>query len=363
MPEQHPGADLQQAGLGRRGRRRGRGSPAARRPATPAPDPPPGRPPRPAATNGSLQGGPRVAAGSSPRSAPRAASRRGGRTRRPAPPASAPGAAPAGPAGCPPVSASSRSRTGASSGPVSAAASSARASASGRPSTTSSGNPASSSPGTRAANTRATDSATRRRATNPRTWAEALIQPLRVVDQAQQRVLLGGVGQQAQGGQADQEAVRRRPGTQAERGRQRLALGTREPLQAVQHRRQQLVHPGVGELHLRLDTCGMRHPAARRLLDQVVQQRRLAHARLPAHHQGPALTGASSIQELVEHAAFAAPVPQLRRRSPPAGGSPSARYRHYATSTTPQHGPLLGASCATSSRGVSIGGLAASTRK
>jgi len=69
------------------------------------------------------------------------------------------------------------------------------------------------------------------------------------------------------------------------------------------------MHPGVGEFHLRLDTHSTRHPAARRLLDQVVQQRHLAHARLAPHHQGPALTDANSFEEPVQLVAFAAPAP------------------------------------------------------
>jgi hypothetical protein len=80
------------------------------------------------------------------------------------------------------------------------------------------------------------------------------------------------------------------------------------------------MHPGVGELHLRLDTHSSRHPAARGVLDQVVEQCRLAHARLPAHHQGPALTGANRVVVPVLDAAFAAPAPQLPGGSPLAGG-------------------------------------------
>ena len=75
------------------------------------------------------------------------------------------------------------------------------------------------------------------------------------------------------------------------------------------------MQPGERELHLRLDTGGTRHTAARRLLDQVLQQRRLAHARLATHHQRPALARANSVDEPVEHVAFAAPAPQLRRTS------------------------------------------------
>jgi hypothetical protein len=58
-------------------------------------------------------------------------------------------------------------------GPVSTESSSARASPSRKPSTTSSGSPATSSLGARAAKTRPTPSASRRRATNARTCADA----------------------------------------------------------------------------------------------------------------------------------------------------------------------------------------------
>ena len=63
------------------------------------------------------------------------------------------------------------------------------------------------------------------------------IEPLLVIHQADQRLLLGHVGEQAQDGQADEEAIRRRPGTEAERGPQRIALRNRETLEAIQHRR------------------------------------------------------------------------------------------------------------------------------
>ena len=137
------------------------------------------------------------------------------------------------------------------------------------------------------------------------------IEPLRVVHHADQRALLGHVGEQAQDRQSDVEAVRRRPGTEAERGPQRIALRHRETLETIQHRRQQLVQAGEGQLHLRLDAGGAHHPAARRLLDQVLQQRRLAHARLAPQHQRPALARADRFDEAVEHVALAATAPEL----------------------------------------------------
>ena len=52
------------------------------------------------------------------------------------------------------------------------------------------------------------------------------IQPLRIIDQADQWALLGHLGQQAQHGQADQKAIRHVAGGQAERAPERVALRT-----------------------------------------------------------------------------------------------------------------------------------------
>ena len=79
-----------------------------------------------------------------------------------------------------------------------------------------------------------------------------LIQPLLVVDQADQRPFPGYLRQQAQHGQPDQEPVRRRPGGLAERDPQRVALRYRQVPGAVYHRRAQLMQAREGKLHLRL---------------------------------------------------------------------------------------------------------------
>jgi hypothetical protein len=85
------------------------------------------------------------------------------------------------------------------------------------------------------------------------------IEPLLVIHDANQRLLLGHVREQAQNRQADEKAIRRRPGTDAERRPHRGALRTGETLEAIQHRRQQLMQPGERQLHLRLDTSGTEH--------------------------------------------------------------------------------------------------------
>jgi uncharacterized protein YigA (DUF484 family) len=65
-----------------------------------------------------------------------------------------------------------------------------------------------SSLGSRTANTSAIRSTTRRRATNASVWRRGAIEPLSIVDGAHQREILGELRQEAQDGQADQEAIR-----------------------------------------------------------------------------------------------------------------------------------------------------------
>jgi hypothetical protein len=73
------------------------------------------------------------------------------------------------------------------------------------------------------------------------------------------------------------------------------------------------MQPGEGQLHLRPNPDSPRHPASARPVRQVVQQHRLAHARIAAHHQHPALTGPDRVDQPVEHVTFAVPVGQPRR--------------------------------------------------
>jgi hypothetical protein len=68
----------------------------------------------------------------------------------------------------------------------------------------------------------------------PKRARRRAIEPLRVVDDAQDRPLLGGLGQQAEGRQPDQERIRGRPGTESERDGKGVALRVREPLSELQ---------------------------------------------------------------------------------------------------------------------------------
>jgi hypothetical protein len=77
-----------------------------------------------------------------------------------------------------------------------------------------------------------------------------MVEPLGVVDDADQWLVLGDLGQQRQGGQSDQEPVGGRAFAQPKDRCERVALGDGQPIQVLQQGRAQLVEAGVGQLHL-----------------------------------------------------------------------------------------------------------------
>jgi hypothetical protein len=92
----------------------------------------------------------------------------------------------------------------------------------------------------------------------PQDLHRGVVEPLRVVDDAGQRLLLGGLGEQRERGQPDQEPVGRSAGAAAEHRGERVALRDGQPAKMVQHGRTELVEAGIGQLHLRLDASSSR---------------------------------------------------------------------------------------------------------
>jgi hypothetical protein len=127
-----------------------------------------------------------------------------------------------------------------------------------------------------------------------------LVQPLRIVDQAQQRLLRGHLRQQAQHSQANQETIRCAGRTQAERDAESVALRPGQGAAAVQHPAAELVQRREGQLHLRLDTLSACHEEVRCRVGCVAEQRGLADASLTADDQRPAAAGPYLRQQLVE---------------------------------------------------------------
>ena len=87
-------------------------------------------------------------------------------------------------------------------------------------------------------------------------------------------------------------------------------------VELVEHRRAELMHTGVRQLHLRLDPRDLLDPESRGLPCAVAQERGLAHARLPPEEEDRAPPGVAALQQPVEHLTFSGPA--LERRE--AGG-------------------------------------------
>ena len=111
-----------------------------------------------------------------------------------------------------------------------------------------------------------------------------------------ERLLLGGLGEQAEDGQTDDEAVRGRFRAEAERGLERITLWAGQSLPQVEQGGAQLMQTRICELHLVLDAGTSRDATPGRALHDVLQQRRLADARLAAHDQDLAVTRPDIVQ-------------------------------------------------------------------
>jgi hypothetical protein len=138
------------------------------------------------------------------------------------------------------------------------------------------------------------------------------VQPLRVVDDAQQRALLRGLGEKAQGRQGDEKAIRRRVGTHPEGDVERLALRSGKPIDEVVDRRAHLMQGRERELHLGLDAHRPQHREVRRRFDRVLEQRRLADASLPPQDQHTAPPAPRILEHPVQRRALVSPTAQHR---------------------------------------------------
>src|SRR6185312_7219778 len=137
-----------------------------------------------------------------------------------------------------------------------------------------------------------------------------LVQPLRVVHHADQRLFLGHLAQQGQHRQAQQEAIRRAARLKPERRAQGSLLRDRQPVHPVQVGTAQLVQAGVRELQLRLDAHRPAHPAALGPVDQELEQGGLPDPGLAAQNQNLAMARVDSRHETAQGVAFVLPPPQ-----------------------------------------------------
>ena len=132
-----------------------------------------------------------------------------------------------------------------------------------------------------------------------------MVKPLRVVDEADQGLLVADHRHQAQHRQSDQESIRRWTGTQAERGAESVALRPGQVPEVIQRRRAELMQPGVGKFHLGFDSGRPEYPATCRTPRQVFQERGLSDASLTAQDQHLAATGPHGPDQSAQRLALA----------------------------------------------------------
>ena len=130
----------------------------------------------------------------------------------------------------------------------------------------------------------------------------AVVEPLAVVDERQQRLLLGGRGEQAQHARHDGVAIAARRLAERERPAQRGGLGRRDRVEPVEQRPEQLAQARERDVRLGLHPARAqdRHAGALRPGARVLEQRGLADPGLADEQQRAAPAGAGVAQQPVD---------------------------------------------------------------
>lgn len=140
-----------------------------------------------------------------------------------------------------------------------------------------------------------------------------LVQPLCIINEAEQKVLLRRLGKQVKGRQADQEPVRNRTKSSAQRHTERDLLRLWEPVQVVKQWCAELVETCEGKLHLGFDARRRFHTEVRcrRFLSKMFKQRGLADTGITTHHENSTTAGLGADQQLLNLVALRAPTQKL----------------------------------------------------
>ncbi len=178
------------------------------------------------------------------------------------------------------------------------------------------------------------------------------VQPVDIVDQADDGQLGRCRREQAERGSPDRQPVGRRAGRHRQRVLQRLTLGLGQVGGQRQHRPEQLVERREGERVLGLHTAHPQHGRPVRVAGDAVEQGRLAHPGLAADEQRAAAAGLRGGDQAVKAVAGSRPADQgrtgftARRRSP---RSPTAAPPRPARRGSPWRSPSASGRSATPS--------------
>ena len=140
-----------------------------------------------------------------------------------------------------------------------------------------------------------------------------MVDPLHVVDDAEQRPLLGHLREQREYGQGNTVEIRGGVLAEPERALERGRLRSRDPLERAERGPEELVERRVRQPRLRLDPSGLerRHVAGFR--SRLVQKRRLARPWLADDEQGAAAPIPGCVQQRAHALLF--PQPPVQHES------------------------------------------------
>ena len=164
-----------------------------------------------------------------------------------------------------------------------------------------------------------------------------LVEPLRVVEDAQHGRVLGGLGQHRQGRERRQERLDRDVVRLAERGPQRSGLRRREPVEDAEDGTQQPVQRGERQRRLGLHALGAQHP-------HVARRRSRRGPRAARTSPRPGSPCSSSVPARPPRASSRSVARRARSSSRPCSTSPTLRARRAVgrrlVRTTSGPGPL-----------------------
>ena len=140
-----------------------------------------------------------------------------------------------------------------------------------------------------------------------------VVEPLRIVDEAQERLAFGGLGEQAERRERDEEGVVASSRRQPERSSESSGLRLRKVIHVAQDGQNDLVQCGERKMRLRFDAAAAQNEHVAGSVARVLQECRLADARLAGEDQDSALRRSSAGEELADTGALqVSPVEHLR---------------------------------------------------
>ena len=138
-----------------------------------------------------------------------------------------------------------------------------------------------------------------------------VVEPLRVVDQAQEWLLLRSLGEKTENGEPDEKRARRLSRPPPECDVESVTLGVGKSFAELQERRTERLQRSVVELHLSLDARGADQLKVLARVVRVFEQRSLADPGISVHHEHTAVSIACRLEQAVEHVALALAADQL----------------------------------------------------